>query len=205
MQQVDPIGLLHVRMDDGTPIVLRPLRPGDKPLLVKGLEELSPASRQSRFFSPFHHLSERQLDYLTNVDQRRHVAWGAILEDEQMAGVGIGRFMRLEDEPETAEIAVTVLDRFQHQGVGKLLFALLYRMAGRMGIEKFRAYILLSNQSLVHNLKALGAQLISHADGAVEIDLPIWENPADHADAPEIDSFQAALDEVDRAFAELDH
>jgi len=194
---------LHVRMGDGTPIVVRQMTPEDRPLLVKGLQELSRESRLSRFFSPFPHLSDRQLDYLTAVDQDSHVAWGAILENDQMAGVGIGRFMRLADEPETAEIAVTVLDRFQHKGVGTLLFAVLYRIAGRLGVKQFRAYVLLSNTSLVHNLKALGAKMRSHEDGVIEVDLPILETPAGEGDTEEIAAFKSALDEVDAAIARL--
>ncbi|MEA2283671.1 MAG: hypothetical protein QOK21_4278, partial [Solirubrobacteraceae bacterium] len=53
---------------DGSRIVIRPIEPDDRDDLREGFERLSPESRYRRFFSPVPRLSERHLDYLTQVD-----------------------------------------------------------------------------------------------------------------------------------------
>ena len=62
------------------------------------LEQLSMESRFTRFGSGLAHLTERELTYLSNVDQRTHVAWGASIND---VSAGVGRYICLE-EPGTA-------------------------------------------------------------------------------------------------------
>ena len=59
-----------------------------------------------------------QLRYLTEVDQRDHVAWAVFArEPAGWAGVAVGRWVRLADEPDAAEFALTVVDDWQGHGV----------------------------------------------------------------------------------------
>src|SRR3954447_19399843 len=106
-------------------VVIRPLEPADREELAAGFARLSPESRYRRFFAPVAQLSERQLDYLTRVDQHDHVALVAV-DDETGEGVGVARFVRTA--PGVAEPAVVVADDHQHQGVGR---ALLDRLVER--------------------------------------------------------------------------
>ena len=48
---------------DGTPVLVRPVRPNDKDLLRQGFDRLSPASRYRRFLAPVDELSEAELRY----------------------------------------------------------------------------------------------------------------------------------------------
>src|SRR5262245_5696627 len=94
---------------DGTPIVLRLLRPEDKWLLADGLARMSPESRFRRFFTHRDHLSAHELAYLTEIDQERHFALGAVrLDDGREVGLGVARFVVLPDEGEAraAEAAI---------------------------------------------------------------------------------------------------
>jgi len=194
---------LHIRLPDGTRIVLRTVTPADREALAEGLEKLSIRSRITRFFSPLAHLSDRQLDYLTNVDQHLHVAWGALSDDNEMLGLGVGRFTRVPDDPETAEVAVTVIDPFQRRGLGSVLLALLYRAAQGLGVKQFRAYVLYENQQLVKTLQALGGTIEEHAEGAVEMTVPILPLDRLPESKPGV-ALRDALLQIEQAVAESD-
>lgn len=188
---------LHLSLKDGTPVLVRPLTPEDRGYLQEGIERLSLRSRLTRFFSPLGHFSEYQLDYLTHVDQEQHVAWGVVTDDDDMIGLGVGRFARLKGEPGVAEVAVTVVDEYQKRGLGSLLLALLYRSAQRLGVEHFRASVLLENDALVHHLQDLGAVMTDRKEGVIEFQLPA--DPDALEDSPGADQLRALLAEVDAA------
>jgi ribosomal protein S18 acetylase RimI-like enzyme len=198
------VARLRVPLPDGRFLILRPVTPADGPMLERGLETLSLQSRLTRFFAPLPHLSPQQLDYLTNVDQRGHVAWGALIDGEELVGIGIGRFARLADEPDLAAAAVTVLDAFQRQGVGRLLLALLYRAAQQLGLRGFRAYVLLSNEHLIRSLQALGGRIVSHQDGAGEIEIPIAASDEELPDSPAGNELRSALATIEEAIREAE-
>lgn len=124
---------VEMELVDGARALLSPLVPGDRLLLVEGLAELSIESRYARFGQGVGSLTEAELDYLTKIDLRNHVAWGGAIDGE---GAGIGRYISLGD-PGMAEIAVTVLDRYQRRGLGTLLFQALVAVARADGISEF--------------------------------------------------------------------
>ena len=119
-------------LEDGSILTLSPVLKTDREFFERGLEELSLESRFSRFGQGMSSLSEYELDYLTDVDQRHHVAWGAAIEDEV---AGVGRYIVDEDEG-CAEVAITVLDAMQRRGVGRALFEALTAVARADGINE---------------------------------------------------------------------
>jgi RimJ/RimL family protein N-acetyltransferase len=112
----------RVALRDGTTVTLRPLRSSDAPALAKAYEQLSVQARISRFGSPPAHLSGASLAHLVDVDQRDHVAFVAVAGERI---VGVGRVMRYPDEPDTLDIAITIADEAQGQGLGRVLADLL--------------------------------------------------------------------------------
>lgn len=198
MPHVPPHTELRFRLPDGTPVLLRPIRPEDREALREGFERLSPASRRTRFFGAVDHLTEDQLRYLTEVDQEQHVAWGATTDTDPPEGLAVARFARLPEDPTTAEVAVTVVDAWQNRGLGSLLLAVLYLLALRLGVQRFRAFVLLENEALVQGLRALGGRLGPSVEGATEVELPVVP-PEALPDAPLARPFAALLAEVDAA------
>ena len=124
---------LTMPLRDGSEALLSPLTAEDSDLLEEGLEHLSIESRFARFGQGLSHLSHSEVEYLTNVDQRDHVAWGAIVDGE---AAGAGRYIRVPVAG-CAEIAVTVIDEFQRRGLGVLLFEALAAVARVDGVEAF--------------------------------------------------------------------
>jgi len=165
----------HATLRDGTPILLRLLRPEDKPRLRAGFETLSPESRYARFLSPKRALTDDELDYLCDIDQETHFAIGAQSRDApgEPAGLGIARFIRLAD-PTIAEPAVTVADEVQGRGLGKLLLLRLCAAAVERGIERFHCEVLGSNAGMAALLAEVAPdRTIQVGQGVMTIELVV--------------------------------
>jgi GNAT superfamily N-acetyltransferase len=139
--------VIEITLRDGSVAEMRPINPGDKALLVEGLSQMSPKSRLARFGSGISSLSASELRYLTDVNQVSHVAWGATIDGEP---AGVGRYI-LERAAE-AEIAVTVVDRFQRRGLGRALFEALAASGRAAGIGTFHFAIEPWNRTVLRML-----------------------------------------------------
>jgi RimJ/RimL family protein N-acetyltransferase len=147
------------RLLDGRPVLVRAIRPEDKPFLREGFRRLSPESVYHRFFQAKKDLTEAELRYLTEVDFESHVALLAILEEEgREVGVGVARYIVEADAP-AAEIAFTVDENHHGLGVGTLLLKHLARIARRKGLEEFRAYVLAENRAMIEVFENAGFPL----------------------------------------------
>ncbi|MDD2722696.1 MAG: GNAT family N-acetyltransferase [Methylovulum sp.] len=143
---------------DGELVDFRPVRPDDKEIIQKGMLALSTESRYFRFFSPILKLSDAQLHNFTEIDQHHHVAWIALADNGPgHQGVGIARFIRIENQPTVAEFGMVVIDSYQHRGVGTILLAVLDRIASIKGIEILRGFVLTENLVMGSWLGRLGA------------------------------------------------
>lgn len=163
-----------VKLKDGTPVSIRLLRPDDKEELRAGFEELSIDSRRRRFLSLKSRLSNSQLAYLTETDHINHLAFGAFdISQGKRKGIGVARYIRIENEPEVAEYAITILDTYQGRGLGTKLFELLIEAARKNGISKLRGYVFEENISMVSILKRLGAQSQREEGQLLRFDLSI--------------------------------
>ena len=113
-----------MQLADGTTVRLRLLRPNDRQRLQQGFEDLSSASRHNRFMGAKRTISEAELSYFTELDQFDHFALGAVELTPSGAegdGIGVARFIRLAADPDCAEVAITVIDRMQGNGIGRRL------------------------------------------------------------------------------------
>jgi RimJ/RimL family protein N-acetyltransferase len=162
-----------VELRDGRTVLLRPISPDDKGLLVDAFERLSDESRQHRFLTPATELSAEDLAYLTEVDHRRHEAIVAI---DPSGGrlVGVARYVRVPGEPGNAEIAVVVVDDWQRRGVATALLGALSARARENGIERFRAYVATDNAVVVDALSRAGAVRTDRdaSELTFEVDVP---------------------------------
>ena len=146
-----------VRLDNGVPVLIRPIVPEDKVMLAAGMADLSEQSAYQRFLSPKAVLSTDELRYLTEVDFRDHVAYVAVRPEAPDVVVAVGRWVRLRDDPEAAEIAFVVSDALQRQGLGTLLAEKLADAARERGVRRFVATMLPDNLG-AHRLFARVAQ-----------------------------------------------
>jgi RimJ/RimL family protein N-acetyltransferase len=129
-----------VELRDGTRALIRPIGSGDRKRLNEGFESASPESIFLRFLAPQPRLTSRQLDYLTAVDHVRHEALIAV-DPETGQSFGTARYIRSEDDPETAEFAVGVGDRWMRIGLGTALLRALVLKARDAGVVRFTGLI----------------------------------------------------------------
>ena len=65
--------------------------------------------------------------------------WPSIRLEPVRRLIAVGRFVRLHDDPEAAEVAIVVADDWQRRGVGSPLSELLAARARGRGIRRFTA------------------------------------------------------------------
>ena len=161
-----------VALRDGSTVVIRPVRSADAPLLADGFARLSPESRRMRFLRRKDELSPAELRYFTDVDHHDHEALGA-LDRAGGRGVGIARYVRDAGDPQSAEIAVTIVDDWQGRGLGTELLAQLSGRARAEGIRRFTALVSADNAAMAALLRSVSADLVRREHGTVEYEIPL--------------------------------
>src|SRR3954464_595881 len=129
---------------DGGTVHLRPITAEDADGLVALHGRLSEQTRYFRFFGPYPHLSQRDVERFTVVDHDRRVAIVATLGDDL---IGVARYESIG--PETAEVAFVIEDAHQGRGLGPLLLEHLAAAARERGITRFEADVLPSNRRML--------------------------------------------------------
>jgi len=151
---------------DGTPVLLRPIRKGDAASFAAAFEKLSDVSRYRRFFTAMPKLPDGWAEMLTDVDHHKHRAWVVIdpaaeplVDGDEGQGIAVGRMIVDDDDPTTAEAAITVTDAYQHQGIGRMLLDAIVSSAALNDIAHIRAVTLPENRGMIGLLRDLDAAL----------------------------------------------
>jgi acetyltransferase len=164
---IRPYPLQYVQpwtLRDGSPVLLRPIRPEDEPLMVAFHKTLSDESVYTRWLHMIK-LSQRIaherligicfLDYdqeIALVAERTHP------ESGQPELVGVGRIIKDQIANE-AEFAVLVTDHFQHQGLGTELLRRLIQVGRDEHLQRLTGDILTENLGMQRVCQALGFSL----------------------------------------------
>jgi RimJ/RimL family protein N-acetyltransferase len=150
-------------------IRIRPIRPDDARALRAAYQRLSPRSQYQRFLASKPYLSEAHSRYLADVDGTNHHALVATRADRDDWILGVGRFVRLSDDPAVAEFAVVVGDPFQGEGIGTELVERLAAAARTRGIERFTATMLADNKPAHRLARRLARGLgTEHRSGPID-------------------------------------
>ncbi|MSP48462.1 MAG: GNAT family N-acetyltransferase [Alphaproteobacteria bacterium] len=156
---------------DGSRLRLHAIGPEDRACIAAGFRRLSAASRYSRFLRPMPRLDAATLDYLTAIDGARHLALGASAGTGER--VGIARCIRLAEDPDTTEIAVTVMDDWQRRGVARVLATELARWADAVAIKTFRALFSYENRPVARLLAGAGVAFANDGAGLLRADIDL--------------------------------
>jgi EmrB/QacA subfamily drug resistance transporter len=161
-----------VVLRDGSAVLIRQVQRADAPLLADGFGRLSDASRQLRFLGKKKELSPAELRYFTEVDHHDHEALGA-LDHADGRGVGVARYVRDAEDPQVADIAVTIVDDWQGRGLGTELLARLSEQACSEGICRFTALVSADNIAMARLLQNMGAELVRYGPGHVDYEITL--------------------------------
>jgi len=154
-------------LQDGQPLLIRPMAARDRELLQEFVRGLSPQSRYQRFQQGLRELPPDLLTSLLNVDYRRSMAFAAVAFSHGSARmIGEARYAPALDRPGIAEFALAVADAWQHQGLGGSLLEKLLAHAERNGITRMRGDVLHDNASMLRLTQRHGFVPRPHPDGA---------------------------------------
>jgi acetyl coenzyme A synthetase (ADP forming)-like protein len=157
-------GVFDVVLRDGSTIRIRPIRPDDGDGLQNMLGQMSRQSVYHRFFKVKDHLTQGEIDTFTRLDYRDRMAFVA---ERGGAIVGVGRYHRLAETPDTAEIAFAVVDAQQGKGIARRLLQLLASYARDQGITAFQARVLADNHVMIRVFRNAGFTLRRELDEGV--------------------------------------
>ncbi len=159
---------IEFQLNNGTEVVIRPIRPDDKARLAAALARLSDESVRKRFLTPKPRLSGTELRYLTEIDYIDHWAEVAVLKHDPEAIVGVARWIRDERDPHSAEAAIVIGDALQGQGLGRRLGLAIADAARLRDVRRFTATMLSDNVAAQRLFAAISERLDVAHDGATD-------------------------------------
>lgn len=149
---------------DGTPVLIRPIRPEDEPLMVAFHQTLSEKSVFLRYFRPIglsQRIAHERLAQVCCVDYDRVMVLVAVRCDAQNGAaqiLGVGRMCKAYYRAE-AEFALLIGDQFQQSGLGSELLRRLIAIARNEGVHRVVGTILAENQGMRHVCRKQGFRL----------------------------------------------
>ncbi|MBN2616391.1 MAG: bifunctional acetate--CoA ligase family protein/GNAT family N-acetyltransferase [Bacteroidales bacterium] len=157
------------KMNDGTEVTLRPIKPEDEPLWLEMLENCSKETIYSRFRHDFQFHSHPVATQFCVIDYDREMGIVAEIEqDGKKQLIGEGRLLA-DPDLEMAEFAVLVTDQWQKKGVGFLLTDYSLRIAQIAHVKKVAAETTNNNRAMMNLFKKLDFEIQYHDDGTVSI------------------------------------
>ena len=141
---------------DGTPLVIRPIRPEDAESEQNFVRELSDEAKMFRFMGALNELSPEMLVQFTQIDYRREMAMVAMaIRDGHEQQVGVARYV-INPDGRSCEFAVVVGDQITHQGIGTRLMKALFRAARDHGLQVMEGTVLKNNAPMLQLMDDLG-------------------------------------------------
>lgn len=166
----------------GAAVTVRAIRPDDRQRLGEAFGKLEPGSVYTRFFSHRGQPSDEELRAAVEVDFESVVALVVTVPDGAggEAIIGAGRYL-LHGQPGAgrgAEVAFTVEEDYQGQGIGGLLLRHLALIARRQGVAEFTAEVLPTNRGMLAVFRRSGLPVRSEpGDGVVHVALSLAPAP----------------------------
>ena len=161
------------RLADGTPLVIRPIRPEDADTEASFVRELSPAAKRFRFMGAMTELSPEQLVRFTQIDYRREMALVAIAERQPPRQIGVARYVINPDDT-SCEFAIVVSDRVQNRGIGTRLMKALIEAARDHGLTRMVGVVLRSNEQMLDLANELGFTFEGPEDDPDVVRIELW-------------------------------
>ncbi len=157
----------HVKLRDGTAILVRPVRPEDEPLYPPFFAAVTPADLRLRFFAPVKEFSHTFIARFTQIDYARAMAFIA-LDEVTGAMLGVVR-LHSDADYQSGEYAVLVRSDLKGHGLGWLLMQLIIEYARTEGIRSIKGQVLQENTSMLEMCRNLGFQIASDPEEPCDV------------------------------------
>jgi len=168
---------LAATLRNGTPVTIRAVRPDDRPRIENAFRALDRETVYTRFFRFRDALSEQEFAQLASMDFVRDVMLVATIagagDEIVIAGASYHAYTA-RDGTFAAEVAFTVEEDCQGQGLAGRLFDALAQIARRMGIVRFEAEVLPVNKAMLAVFARTGLPMTERLeDGVVHLTLDL--------------------------------
>jgi acetyltransferase len=157
-------------LEDGTRIVLRPIKPEDEPMWMSLLGSCSRESIYMRFRYFFNWATHDVAVRYCFIDYDREIAIVAELNDgESRKLLGVGRLVGDPDH-ENVEYAVLISDAWQNRGLGSIITDACFEIAKRWGLKRIVAQTTTDNPRMIEVFRKRDFQIsIDSSSSLVEV------------------------------------
>jgi acetyltransferase len=153
-----------VQLNDGTDVIIRPIRPEDAESEAQFVRELSDESKYFRFMNTFQELSQEMLVRLTQIDYHNEMALVAVTDgDGHGKQVGVARYTTNTDK-KSCEFALVVADDWAGRGIGRQLMHSLIAIARDRELEVMEGQVIASNARMLKLMTSLGFEVSVDAE-----------------------------------------
>lgn len=146
-----------IQLANGVVVTLRPFHPRDVVAILEMHRRSSMTSLFYRYLRSYHPTFE-EIQRLYQLDEENGSTFVAVVEFPWETVIGLAAYYIIDKPPQsvTAEPAFLIEDRFQGQGLGRVLFNRLIRHALGQGIDAFNFYIEPGNKRMMHVIQRSG-------------------------------------------------
>jgi acetyltransferase len=165
------------KLEDGTPVTIRPIRPEDEPLMVNFHKSISEESVRFRYLSHVaveERITHERLAQMCFIDYDRAIALVVdkpASNGEERQILAVGRMTRRVDTKD-AEFAIVVSDAYQRLGIGSELLQRLIVIARAEGLKNLVGELLPDNHVMINLTEELGFSQ-EEVDGRVHVKLAL--------------------------------
>lgn len=157
------------KLNDGTPVLIRPIRPEDRERERDFIARLSPQAKHYRFLGTMREASPELLEQLLDTDNDRRVAFVALAHvDGVLREVGVSRYSATDDGKH-CEFAVTVADDWRHRGLAVTLMQHLIDRARRHGFKQMFSIDAAENIEMQELARFLGFKRKRDPDDSAQV------------------------------------
>jgi acetyltransferase len=157
-------------MRDGTPVLLRPMKPEDEPLVADFLRKCSDDTIYFRYFKLIKNWTHEMLIRFTQNDYDRELGLMAVGQPPSPeVMMGVSRLV-IDRTRKTAEFAVIIADPWQGKGLGPQLIARVIDIARDQDVDLLYGEVLSQNQPMLELAKKMGFTLKKSSTEVIRIE-----------------------------------
>jgi acetyltransferase len=161
------------KLNDGTEVLLRPIRPEDESMIAELLATVSEKTLRMRFLGQVRTFDHDALVRFVNNDYDREMAIVAeVTRAKKKHIIGVGRLIGDADRG-SGEFSVLVHDDYQSKGLGFKLVDVIIGIAQEKGFHEIHGDILSDNRPMLSLVQDLGFALVSREDGVTAVRLSL--------------------------------
>jgi acetyltransferase len=154
-------GIIKRVLLNNTTVSIRPICANDSGMEQEFIRHLSKESRYFRFMASLRELSPKKLQYFTEIDYDRHMAFVAtIMREDKELEIGVARYVFTENNG-SCEFGITVDDAWHGSGVAELLMISLEDTARECGFKTMEGIVLPGNDKMLHFARKRGFKVHS--------------------------------------------